>query len=103
MNDISYIKGRLEGLFGLVTLLREMVQETEQGHPMVERIVEHVYTELEEILENMGSHPDTVGVAGHLKKRLQEAKKADPKTKVVQSYDVLTELIATGKEDKKQG
>ena len=84
----DYIKGRLEGLFQLVSLLREIITEEEAKSTIVQRLVEHIYAEIEEILEYLGEE----GVK--VKEKVKEVKaKPDVKEKVTVSYDVLSDLI----------
>ncbi len=100
--NIDYVKGRLEGLFELVSILRETVHEG-GDEKIVERLVEHIYAEIEEILGTLGAHPnppvpkEKIIVA---KKKIEEAKAAPmpPKEKVVKSYDVLSELLGSGQQ-----
>ncbi len=83
----EYIRGRLEGLFQLVSLLREIITEDEAKTTIVQRLVEHIYTEIEEILEQMGEEVN-------VKEKVSEIKKKDDvKEKVTVSYDVLSDLI----------
>lgn len=94
MPDITYIKGRLEGLFELVSLLREVLQEEGSESKIVQRLVEHIYAEVEEILDALGSHPSVPSEKVQLlKQKIREAKTKDEKEKIVKSYDVLSELL----------
>ncbi len=89
MKSEDYVKGRLEGLFQLVSLLREIIGEEEAKSTIVQRLVEHIYEEIEEILEYLGEeiHPE-------VKKKVEEAKAAPTvQEKVTTSYDVLSELV----------
>ena len=89
MKSEEYVKGRLEGLFQLVSLLKEVVTEEEAKTTIVQRLVDHIYTEIEEILDYLGKevHPA-------VKEKLTTAKQTeDVKEKVAASYDVLSELI----------
>ena len=99
MVDLSYIKGRLEGLFELVSLLRETVKEGEATSPkLVERLVEHIYAELEEILDNLGASTNVQERATALKKKIDEAKAKKASGGAVQSYDVLSEILKKGQQ-----
>ncbi len=89
MKSEDYVKGRLEGLFQLVSLLKEVVTEEDAKTTIVQKLVDHIYTEIEEILDYLGEdvHPS-------VKEKLSTAKQAtDVKEKVTASYDVLSELI----------
>lgn len=98
MVDLSYIKGRLEGLFELVSLLRETVKEGEATSPkLVERLVEHIYAELGEILDSLGSAPNVQEKVTALKQKIAEAK-AKSSGGAVQSYDVLSEILKKGQQ-----
>ncbi len=101
--SIEYVKGRLEGLFELVSILRETVHEG-GDEKIIERLVEHIYSEIEEILEQLGSHPsppiphEKINIA---KQKIVESKTAPPKEKVVKSYDVLSELLKSAQGEQK--
>ncbi len=89
MKSEDYVKGRLEGLFQLVSLLRELVTEEEAKSSIVQKLVEHIYIEIEEILEYLGEEVHPV-----VKEKVKTAKESkDVKEKVTASYDVLSELI----------
>ncbi|MBN1159762.1 MAG: hypothetical protein JXA43_00800 [Candidatus Diapherotrites archaeon] len=50
----AYLKGRLEGLYQLVEILRNQVQgKSEKPAELVKELVNHVYEELAEIIEQM--------------------------------------------------
>ena len=89
MESEDYVKGRLEGLFQLVSFLREILTEEDAKSTIVQRLVEHIYEEIENILEYLGEdvHPD-------VKKKVEEAKSAPTvEEKVTASYDVLSQLV----------
>lgn len=89
MKSEDYVKGRLEGLFQLVSLLKEVVSEGEAKGNIVERLVDHIYTEIEDILSYLGEEVHPV-----VKEKIATAKQSqDVKEKVSTSYDVLSELI----------
>ena len=86
MKSEDYVRGRLEGLFQLVSLLKEVVSEEESKSPIVQRLVDHIYSEVEQILDYLGEEAP--------KRVIVEAKKKnDVKEKVTTSYDVLSEII----------
>lgn len=89
MKSEDYVRGRLEGLFQLVTLLREVISEEEPKSKIVEHLVDHIYQEIEEILDYLGEdvHPS-------VKEKIETAKSSPSvQEKVSTSYDVLSELI----------
>jgi len=93
MADISYVKGRLEGLFELVTLLKDMVHGDISGSAeMLQKMVDHIYVELGEILDVLGSE-----AAANVKKSLPIASGSPKGTKSsgsgVKAKDVLSELL----------
>ncbi|NPA86935.1 MAG: hypothetical protein GXO00_02915 [Candidatus Diapherotrites archaeon] len=89
MKSEEYVRGRLEGLFQLVSLLKEVVNEEEAKSSIVQRLVEHIYTEIEEILEYLGEE-----VHHEVKKKIEVVKQTpNVEEKVAASYDVLSELI----------
>ncbi len=98
---MAYIKGRLEGLFELVSLLRELVKEGEGTSPrLVERLVEHIYAELGEILDSLGATTNVQEKVAVLKQKIAEAKaKSSEKGSAVQSYDVLSEILKKGQKE----
>ncbi|NPA76616.1 MAG: hypothetical protein GXN93_02585 [Candidatus Diapherotrites archaeon] len=99
MADLSYVKGRLEGLFELVTLLKDVVHGNMEGSPeMLQKMVDHVYVELGEILDVLGS-----SAAASVEKKespivhkVQEAKQSQ--SGPVKAKDVLSELLTKGDE-----
>ena len=89
MKSEEYVRGRLEGLFQLVSLLKEVVGEEEAKSSIVQRLVDHIYVEIEEILNYLGEEVHPV-----VKQKIEEAKKSPSvQEKVTTSYDVLSELI----------
>jgi undecaprenyl pyrophosphate synthase len=89
MKSEDYIKGRLEGLYQLVSLLRDVITEEDAKGTIVQKLVDHIYVEIEEILDSMGEqvHPE-------IKEKVKTAKQSqDVHSKVSASYDVLSELI----------
>jgi len=93
MADLSYVKGRLEGLFELVTLLKDMVHGDVSGSAeMLQKMVDHIYVELGEILDVMGSDAPanakkTVSIVA------ESAKKEKASDAGVKAKDVLSELL----------
>ncbi len=95
MADLSYVKGRLEGLFELVTLLKDMAHGDVSGSPeMLQKMVDHIYVELGEILDVLGSN-----AAADARKTVPIVSKAAKKESgsAVKAKDVLSELLT--KED----
>ena len=89
MKSEEYIKGRLEGLYQLVSLLRDVITEEDVKGTIVQKLVDHIYVEIEEILENMGEQ-----ISPEIKEKVKTAKQSpDVHSKVSASYDVLSELI----------
>ena len=88
MKSEDYVRGRLEGLFQLVTFLRELIGEEGAKTSIVQRLVEHIYEEIEDILEYLGEiHPE-------VKEKVQSGKEAPTvEEKLSTSYDVLSELV----------
>ncbi len=89
MKSEEYVRGRLEGLFQLVSLLKEVISEEEAQGKIVQHLVDHIYEEIEEILEYLGEevHPE-------VKEKVATAKTStNVQQKVSTSYDVLSELI----------
>ncbi len=107
MADLSYVKGRLEGLFELVTLLKDVVHGNMDGSPeMLQKMVDHVYVELGEILDVLGS---TAASSAPVQKQVASSEPAPIKQKVseakssssgraVNARDVLSELLTKGDE-----
>ncbi len=93
MADISYVKGRLEGLFELVTLLKDMVHGDVSGSSeMFQKMVDHVYVELGEILDVLGSSaPSNAKRAESVVSEVVKKEKT-PSTGV-KAKDVLSELL----------
>ena len=92
--DMSYVRGRLEGLFELVTLLKDMVHGDVSGSAeMLQKMVDHVYTELGEILDIMGSSvaPHVERSAAPVAHKVAEAKSESKGP--VKAKDVLSELL----------
>ncbi len=92
--DMSYVRGRLEGLFELVTLLKDMVHGDVSGSAeMLQKMVDHVYTELGEILDIMGSSAVThvEHKAAPVAHKVEEAKSESKGP--VKAKDVLSELL----------
>ncbi len=88
---MSYIRGRLEGLFELVSLLREAVSEEGTSSKLVVRLVEHVYAELQEILDSIGANTNVAAKVAAMKQKIAEAKAKGGGS--VQTYDVLSEIL----------
>lgn len=96
MADISYVKGRLEGLFELVTLLKDLVHGDVDGSvEMIQKMVDHIYVELGEILDILGSSAPSAAKKAEsvLASKVREAKKKGSKAK-----DVLSELLTRSEE-----
>lgn len=96
MADVSYVKGRLEGLFELVTLLKDLVHGDVSGSgEMLQKMVDHVYVELGEILDIMGSD-----VPANAKKAasIVASKVSEAKAGGVKAKDVLSELLTKSDE-----
>ena len=100
MADLSYVKGRLEGLFELVTLLKDVVHGNMEGSPeMLQKMVDHVYVELGEILDVLGS-PAAASVTKAetpITHKIAEAKSGSS-GQSVKARDVLSELLTKGDE-----
>ncbi|HIP74550.1 MAG TPA: hypothetical protein EYH14_02805 [Euryarchaeota archaeon] len=96
MADISYVKGRLEGLFELVALLRDLVHEDIDGSfEMLQKMVDHIYVELGDILDIMGSE---VPAAVDKAESIMASKMGRLKSKGVKAKDVLSELMSKKEE-----
>ena len=89
MRSEEYVRGRLEGLFQLVSLLKEVIGEEDVKSSIVQHLVDHIYSEIEEILEYLGEETRV-----DIKRKVEEAKSSPTvQEKVSASYDVLAELI----------
>ncbi len=93
MADLSYVKGRLEGLFELVTLLKDLVHgDVEGSAEMLQKMVDHIYVELGEILDVLGSSaPATAKKADSVVSVVK--KEAKQPSTGVKAKDVLSELL----------
>lgn len=90
MADISYVKGRLEGLFDMVSLLRELLTEdVANNYDVLQKMVDRVYVELGEILDVVGSN-----VPSAVEKAESILASKMGKAKGVHTKDVITELIS---------
>jgi len=106
MADISYVKGRLEGLFELVSLLKDLVHDDilrdvdvenlSGSAEMLQKMVDHIYVELGEILDIMGSD---VSSAAKRAESIMASRVSKVKKKGVKAKDVLSELLTKDEEE----
>ncbi len=90
--DEEYLKGRMEGLYRLVTVLNEVVDTSDENNKVLKSLAEHILEEMMEIMRMLGEE-----VQRKVKPKIEKAKKASsPVEKVTASYDVLSELMKTG-------
>ena len=101
----SYLRGRLEGLYQLVDILRGLVEskDAEKSQDMIKTVVMHVYDELGNILDGLRdsgaitatAHKAAVKVVVTAKKELPKAATAAPH--VEKSKDLMKDLLNTAK------
>ncbi|MDN5358700.1 MAG: hypothetical protein PWP76_543 [Candidatus Diapherotrites archaeon] len=93
MADISYVKGRLEGLFELVTLLKDMAHGNVEGSgELLQKMVDHIYVELGEILDVLGS--DVTTTSNNAPPVIVKGSEREREGKTgVKAKDVLSELL----------
>ena len=101
----AYLRGRLEGLYQLAEILKDLVESEseEKGDPMVRTIALHVFDELGEILEKMRAGKvlataDYKAAAGKVSAAKAEVKAGAPVKKPVGAgHDLMKELMSASK------